>query len=160
MSFDDTLLSYLPAIVGNAAPVIVTSIPGLRRWNAPVLPSILGAHKTWIGFCSGALIGCIAGGLLHLFGPWTPIAALLYEQLPRKPEVYIYSVWNPAPLETMFPTFYVPIRKYFGMKLQALRIFRSQQIHISYPVLLLIIRNLVDGMKKGTTFAEKFYRIK
>src|SRR3989344_8210957 len=83
MSFDDTLLSYLPAIVGNAAPVIVTSIPGLRRWNAPVLPSILGAHKTWIGFCSGALIGCIAGGLLHLFGPWTPIAALLYEQLPQ-----------------------------------------------------------------------------
>ena len=82
------------------------------------------------------------------------------ERIKTRPEVYIYSVWNPAPLETMYPTFYVPIRTYFGMKLQALRIFRSQQIHISYPVLLLIIRNVWDGIRKGTTFAEKFYRIK
>ena len=77
-----------------------------------------------------------------------------------KVEVYIYSVWNPAPLKTQFPQFYVPIRGFFNLKMKALAIFRSQQIHISYPVLLLIIRNLLDGVKKGTTFAEKFYRIK
>jgi N-acetylglucosamine malate deacetylase 1 len=84
----------------------------------------------------------------------------LYDKVNYKPELYTYSVWNPISLKTKFPALYVDIRKTFSTKLQALRTFKSQQIHISYPVILLFFRAIKNGIKTRSLFGEKFYRIK
>jgi len=77
-----------------------------------------------------------------------------------KPELYVYSVWNPVSFKTSWPAFYVNITKTFGLKLKALKVFRSQRVHVAYPVFLLLFRAIKDGFKIRTLFAEKFYRIK
>ncbi|MBI2146806.1 PIG-L family deacetylase [Candidatus Woesearchaeota archaeon] len=87
------------------------------------------------------------------------ITRLLYEQLPRKPEVYIYSVWNPVSFRTTLPAFYVNISKTFSTKLKALKMFPSQRIHIIYPVFLLFYRAIKDGIKIKARFGEHFFRI-
>ena len=84
----------------------------------------------------------------------------LYDKINPKPEVYTYSVWNPVSLKTKFPALYVNIRKTFSVKMQALKTFKSQQIHISYPVVLLVFRAIKHGIKTRSLFGEKFYRIK
>ena len=88
------------------------------------------------------------------------ITVELWEKSAYKPELYIYSIWNPVSLKTNYPTFYVNISKYFFLKLKALRTYKSQQIHISYPFFVLLFHNIIDGLKMRTKFAEKFYRIK
>ncbi|MBI4983482.1 PIG-L family deacetylase [Candidatus Woesearchaeota archaeon] len=77
-----------------------------------------------------------------------------------KPEVYTYSVWNPVSFHTIYPALYINITKSFSAKLKALKAFRSQQIQIAYPVLLLMFRAIKDGFKIGALFGEKFFRIK
>lgn len=77
-----------------------------------------------------------------------------------KPELYVYSVWNPVSFKTNWPAFYVNITKTFGLKLKALKQFRSQRVHVAYPFFLLLFRAVKDGFKLRTLFAEKFYRIK
>ena len=85
----------------------------------------------------------------------------LYEKLSFKPEVYIYSVWNPVSFKTKYPSLYIDIGKTFSTKLEALKTFRSQKIHVAYPFFLLLFRAIRDGLKvKGTKFAERFFRIK
>lgn len=85
----------------------------------------------------------------------------LYEKLTFKPEIYIYSVWNPVSFKTSYPVLYVNITKNFKVKLAALKSFRSQRIHVAYPFFLLIFRSIRDAFKvKGAKFTEKFYRIK
>ncbi len=76
-----------------------------------------------------------------------------------KPEVYMYSVWNPVSLRTDYPALYVDTHTTFFKKLKALRLFRSQQIHISYPVFLLIFHNLRNGLRIRSWCAEQFFRI-
>ncbi|MDP3734024.1 MAG: PIG-L deacetylase family protein [Nanoarchaeota archaeon] len=85
----------------------------------------------------------------------------LYEKLSYRPEVYIYSVWNPFSFKTIYPALYSNISTTLRLKLQALRTFRSQKIHLAYPLLLLLLRAVRDGFKmRGARFAEKFFRIK
>lgn len=85
----------------------------------------------------------------------------LYEKLSFKPEVYIYSVWNPVSFKTTRPSLYVDITNTFSTKLEALKTFRSQKVHVAYPFFLLLFRAIRDGLKmKGAYFAEKFFRIK
>ena len=85
----------------------------------------------------------------------------LLEKLSYKPEVYIYSVWNPVSFKTKYPSLYIDVTKNFGTKLKALKTFRSQTIHVAYPFFLLMFRAIRDGLKmKGARFAEKFFRIK
>lgn len=85
----------------------------------------------------------------------------LYEKLSYKPEVYIYSVWNPVSFKTIYPSLYINISKTLSTKLQALRTFHSQKIHVAYPLLLLLLRAVRDGFKmRGARFAEKFFRIR
>ncbi|MBI2151229.1 PIG-L family deacetylase [Candidatus Woesearchaeota archaeon] len=76
-----------------------------------------------------------------------------------KPEVYIYSIWNPVSLHTSYPALYVDISKYIPAKVKALRAFRSQQLHIFGPLFLLTFRNFFDGLKIRTKAAEKFFRV-
>lgn len=58
---------YLPAFIGNAAPVVAKNLPGLKSWTAPVWPSVMGTHKTWRGLTTGivaaSLIGMIQFGI-------------------------------------------------------------------------------------------------
>jgi len=88
------------------------------------------------------------------------ITLSLLEQINSKPEVYIYSIWNPVSLQTKFPALYINISKQFSLLLQALKCFRSQQLHISYPFILLIFRAFQNGLKIRTWFGEKFFRIR
>ncbi len=83
-----------------------------------------------------------------------------YEKIVHKPEVYIYSVWNPISLKTQYPVLYMNITKMFSTKMAALKTFRSQKIHVAYPVILLILRSIMTGLKLRTLFGEKFFKIK
>ncbi len=84
----------------------------------------------------------------------------LFEKLELKPELYIYSIWNPISLKTNLPSLYVNITKTFSLKLKALKTFKSQHIHITYPFFLLLFRAFKNGLKIKTLFGEKFYRIR
>ena len=77
-----------------------------------------------------------------------------------KPELYVYSVWNPVSFKTNWPSLYVNITKTFKLKLRALKIFKSQKIHVAYPLFLLIFKAIKNGLKIKTLFGEQFYRIK
>lgn len=76
------------------------------------------------------------------------------------PEVYIYSVWNPVSFKTSYPSLYIDVSKQFRDKLRALRSFRSQKIHVAYPLFMLIYRAVKDGFKIGSSFGEHFFRIR
>lgn len=79
--------------------------------------------------------------------------------LGKKPEVYIYSIWNPVSVRTAYPALYVDISSTFRTKLKALRTFRSQQLHIAYPFFLVLFRAVTEGWHLRKKAAEKFFRI-
>jgi LmbE family N-acetylglucosaminyl deacetylase len=78
----------------------------------------------------------------------------------KKPEVYTYSIWNPVSFKTNYPSLYVNVTKSFRVKLKALKTFRSQKIHVAYPLFLLLYRAIKNGLKMRKRFGEQFYRIK
>jgi len=83
------------------------------------------------------------------------------EKLEHKPELYIYSVWNPVSFKTQYPSFYVDISKTFGDKLNALKTFRSQKFHAVYPLFIpVLFRAIKDGFKLRKLFGEHFFRVK
>lgn len=83
------------------------------------------------------------------------------EKLEEKPELYIYSVWNPVSFKTQYPSFYVDISKTFGEKLSALKTFRSQKFHAVYPLFIpVLFRAIKDGFKLRKLFGEHFFRVK
>lgn len=85
----------------------------------------------------------------------------LWQKMKQRPELYIYSVWNPVSFKTRYPSFYVNISKTFSAKLNALKTFRSQKFNAIYPLFTLILfRAIKDGFKLRTLFGEHFYRIK
>ncbi|MEK6937744.1 MAG: PIG-L deacetylase family protein [Nanoarchaeota archaeon] len=90
------------------------------------------------------------------------ITLQLWEKLPKavRPEIYTYSIWNPVSFRNNYPSFYVNISQYFGIKLKALKTYRSQKFHIIYPVLLLFFRAIKDGLKVHSLYGERFFRIK
>ncbi len=83
----------------------------------------------------------------------------LVQSLSYKPEVYIYSVWNPVSFRTKYPSLCSDISNTFSSKLKALSLFKSQKFHLIYPFILLIFRAVIDGFKIKKWFGEKFYRI-
>ncbi|MBT4935859.1 PIG-L family deacetylase [Candidatus Woesearchaeota archaeon] len=88
------------------------------------------------------------------------ITMALIQKLSWKPEVYIYSIWNPVSFKTDYPVLYVNVSKTFSLKLRALKTFRSQRFHAIYPLLILVFkRAFVSGIKIRKKFAERFYRI-
>lgn len=78
----------------------------------------------------------------------------------HKPELYIYSVWNPVSFKTQYPALYVNVSRSFSTKLRALKKYRSQKVHVAYPFVLLMYRAITEGIKIRKRFAEKFFRIK
>ncbi len=81
-------------------------------------------------------------------------------QLPEKPELYMYSIWNPVSFKTHYPSLYVDVSKTFSVKLKALWKFKSQKVHVLYPFFLLMYKAFKDGIKMRTRFGEHFFRIK
>ncbi len=90
------------------------------------------------------------------------IAAELYGRISllSQTEVYSYSVWNPVSFRTQYPAMYVDISNTFRVKLRALREFRSQRIHIVYPIFLLLYKAVKDGWHIRRRFGEHFFRVK
>lgn len=86
----------------------------------------------------------------------------VYEELENdlKPEIYVYSVWNPVEFKTKFPALIVDITKTFKKKIEAFKKFQSQKVHTAYPIFIATYRALKDGFRIRKRFAEKFYRIK
>ncbi|MBI2582105.1 PIG-L family deacetylase [Candidatus Woesearchaeota archaeon] len=84
----------------------------------------------------------------------------VYNELKQKPELYMYSIWNPVSFKTHYPSLYVNISKTFSLKLKALWKFKSQKVHVLYPFILLMYKSIKDGFKMRTTFGEHFFRIK
>ncbi len=84
----------------------------------------------------------------------------LYVKSAQKPEVYMYSVWNPVSFRTRYPAFYIDITDTFSTKLKALRMFHSQKIHIIYPFILLLYKAVKDGLRIRKRFGEHFFRIR
>ncbi len=85
----------------------------------------------------------------------------LYQALPAagRPEVYTYAIWNPVSFKTNFPIMYSNVTATFKRKLEALKAFPSQRLHIIYPVILLWYKAIKDGFKLRTLFGEHFFRI-
>jgi N-acetylglucosamine malate deacetylase 1 len=84
----------------------------------------------------------------------------LVKKLKDKPELYIYSIWNPVSFKTQFPMFYVDISKHFRSKLNSLNKFPSQKYNAIYPLIGFIwFRALRDGFRMRKKFGESFYRI-
>jgi CDP-2,3-bis-(O-geranylgeranyl)-sn-glycerol synthase len=58
---------YLPALVANAAPILLAKLP-VRR--ASIWPAGLGANKTWLGLVGGVAAGALTGWLQVGLTPW------------------------------------------------------------------------------------------
>ncbi|PIN87777.1 hypothetical protein COV12_02020 [Candidatus Woesearchaeota archaeon CG10_big_fil_rev_8_21_14_0_10_32_24] len=86
----------------------------------------------------------------------------LYKKLKQKPELYIYSIWNPVSFKTRHPKLYVNITGSYKEKIKSLNAFPSQRYNAIYPLFILILfRAIKDGYRmKGAKFGESFYRIK
>ena len=85
----------------------------------------------------------------------------VFETLKKKPEVYIYSIWNPVSMKTQdVPKMYVDISSTFKKKLQALKLFRSQYQAILPLSLQTLFSNLKAGLKIKKRLGEEFYKIK
>jgi len=86
----------------------------------------------------------------------------IYEELEKelKPEVYVYSVWNPVEFKTKYPALLVDISKTFSLKIKSFNKFKSQKVHTIYPVILMYFKAIKEGIKIRKRFGEKFFRIK
>ena len=85
----------------------------------------------------------------------------LVKKLKEKPELYIYSIWNPVSFKTQFPMFYVDVTEFFKNKLLSLKKFPSQKYNAIYPLIGFVwFRALRDGFRIKKRFGESFYRIK
>jgi len=84
----------------------------------------------------------------------------IFNELQQKPELYMYSIWNPVSFKTHYPSLYVDVSKTFSLKLKALWKFKSQKVHVIYPFIILMYKAIKDGIKMRTRFGEHFFRIK
>ena len=64
---------FLPAAAANVTPILVVKVPMLRKYEAPMDfgksfrgKRILGSHKTWRGFITGAIAATLALWLQQL----------------------------------------------------------------------------------------------
>ncbi len=75
-------------------------------------------------------------------------------------EIFCFDVWNPFDLKKQeYPKLYINIDKTIGLKIKALKEFKSQKLAI-YPLLApTLIRNIIGGLKNKGLFAEVFYKI-
>ncbi len=76
------------------------------------------------------------------------------------PEVYVYSVWNPFEFKTKYPSLFVDVKETFETKMEAMRAFPSQKVHVAFPFFLLLFRAIRDGLYSKHRLSEKFFLVK
>ncbi|MBW2963743.1 PIG-L family deacetylase [Candidatus Woesearchaeota archaeon] len=85
----------------------------------------------------------------------------LVNDLPIKPEVYLFSVWSPLTLrKSHLPKMYVDISQTFNKKLKAIKCFQSQRASIYSLISSVFVRAVKNGLHTHTKYAEKFYKLK
>ncbi|HOI18500.1 MAG TPA: PIG-L family deacetylase [Candidatus Woesearchaeota archaeon] len=77
-----------------------------------------------------------------------------------KPDVFSFDVWNIFNLKSnSYPVIYINISKQIRKKSQAISCFKSQKISMISLLAKMYLEMLFNGIKTGTLFAEKFYKI-
>lgn len=77
-----------------------------------------------------------------------------------KPELYIFSIWNPFSVrKSHHPRMYVDITASHNKKMKAIKRFKSQWAALSILIGGIIAREIKNGLHIGTKFAEQFYRV-
>ncbi len=77
-----------------------------------------------------------------------------------KPELYIFSIWNPFSFrKSHHPRMYVDITSTHQKKMDAIKRFKSQWAALSILIGGIIARDIKNGLHIGTRFAERFYRV-
>ncbi|MFC1801698.1 PIG-L deacetylase family protein [Nanoarchaeota archaeon] len=86
----------------------------------------------------------------------------LVKKITPKPEIYVFSVWNPFTFrKSSLPRLFVNISQTFKTKIKAMACFHSQRFNAIYPLILgTLIRAIKNGIHIEGKFAEKFYKIK
>lgn len=77
----------------------------------------------------------------------------------QKPDLFVYSVWNPVEFKTTLPALKIDVSNTFSLKVDALNKFPSQKFHILYPRFMIYYRAIVEGIRMRKRYVEKFYRI-
>ena len=77
----------------------------------------------------------------------------------EKPDLFVYSVWNPVEFKTTLPALKIDVTNTFSLKVDALNKFPSQKFHILYPRFMIYYRAIIEGLRMRKKFVEKFYRV-
>lgn len=87
---------FLPAGLANVSPILLSRIPLLKNWDAPLDfgksfrgKRITGNHKTWRGLVLGTLIGGLTGLLVYAIHP-SSINRL--ELFPLSPQLSFFTL--------------------------------------------------------------------
>lgn len=78
-----------------------------------------------------------------------------------KPEIYLFSIWNPFSLfKSDVPTMFVDITDVHQKKWDAIAEFKSQWAALTLLLWSIFTKEVKNGLHIGTKFAERFYRIR
>jgi len=79
-----------------------------------------------------------------------------------KPAIYTFDVWNPWSFKSRIrPRIIVDISKFFGMKMEAIKAFKSQKIQMQIPLTgLVYVRAIFHGFMNNVRYAEVFHRLR
>jgi len=72
--------------------------------------------------------------------------------------VYAYEVWNVV--KETHPRVYIDVSKYMDIKLQYIRMFKSQWLYMFTLYLPAYFRAVYYGRKHNCRFAERFYKLR
>lgn len=80
------------------------------------------------------------------------------KSLKRHYPVYAYEVWNVV--RETHPQVYVDISPYIDVKLNYIKIFKSQWVYMFSLYLPALFRSFYYGRKNNCTYAERFYKLR
>lgn len=85
----------------------------------------------------------------------------LVDESGTDPDVYAYSIWNPATFRKRgLPKLVVDISEEFDTKIKALRCHRSQLLTLISLMWSIYFKNIIQGFRNKSRYAEVFYKIK
>ena len=76
----------------------------------------------------------------------------------KKIGVFVFEVWNV--LNETIPRIYVDVSDTFGIKIKAMKKFKSQKLYIYILMLPVIIRAVICGFHARCKYAERFYKVR
>jgi len=84
----------------------------------------------------------------------------LHEKAAPRAEIFTFDVWNLFNLKRRTPRLVVDITHTFKRKIDALKAFKSQRTALAFLLWSVYVRGVWWGFRKGTRYAEVFYRIR